>query len=304
MSTRRRIYQSSLGSRIFDTANAIFMILFCISILFPIWDMIVQSFSLPEHITYLSVNLWPREWTLSAYRYVFSDATVLSAAGMTFARTVVGTLLHLAITCFAAYAMTMSDMPGRRFFIIYFLIPMFVGAGLIPSYLNMRALGLIDNFLVYVIPGSFSMYNAIVIRNYFYGIDSALRESAEIDGASQLTIFLRIMLPLSKPVLATVALWQIVGQWNAWFDNMIYTRGNPRLLTLQYLLRRMLDTLTTETQVEMSVSGVEAMGSTVDSNPDTIKAAMTIVVVLPIVFVYPFLQKYFVEGVMLGAVKG
>lgn len=193
-------------------------------------------------------------------------------------------------------------MPFRRIITAILLIPMFFSAGMIPAYINMKRLGLLNNFLVYVLPTGFSIYNTIIIRNYFFSIDKGMEEAASIDGASQVRIFASIIMPLSKPVIATVALWQMVGQWNAWFDNMVYCRRSASLTTLQYLLRRMLDSLTASTST--GASGVEAIGSMVDTNPDTIKAATTILVVLPIVAVYPFLQKYFVQGIMVGAVKG
>lgn len=177
-----------------------------------------------------------------------------------------------------------------------------MNAGIIPAYINIKNLGLTNSFWVYVLPTSFSIFNCIIVRNYFYSIDKSMEESASIDGASQFKIFRSIILPLSKPVLATVALWQLVGQWNAWFDNMMYTSQNSKLLTLQYMLRRMLERL--NTSGSSGVSGVDAMGVTVDASEDTVKAAITVIVVLPIVCVYPFIQKYFVKGIMVGAVKG
>ena len=193
-------------------------------------------------------------------------------------------------------------MPFRRVITGVLLIPMFFSAGMIPAYLNMKRLGLLNNFLVYILPTGFSIYNTIIIRNYFFSIDKGMEEAASIDGASQVRIFTSIMMPLSKPVIATVALWQMVGQWNAWFDNMMYCRRTSSLTTLQYLLRRMLDSITNSAM--NSGSGMEAIGSMVDANPDTVKAATTILVVLPIIMVYPFLQRYFVKGIMVGAVKG
>lgn len=221
---------------------------------------------------------------------------------MSVLRTVVGTAIHVVVCCMAAYSMTRTDMPFRRFITAVLLIPMFFSAGMIPAYLNMKRLGMLNNFLVYVLPSGFSIYNTIIIRNYFFSIDKGMEEAASIDGASQVRIFTSIIMPLSKPVLATVALWQMVGQWNAWFDNMVYCRRSANLTTLQYLLRRMLDSITASAST--AASGVEAIGTMVDTNPDTIKAATTILVVLPIVAVYPFLQKYFVQGIMVGAVKG
>ncbi|MDO4297900.1 MAG: carbohydrate ABC transporter permease [Lachnospiraceae bacterium] len=292
----------STGSKVFDTLNIIFMVLFCISIIIPFWDVIVRSFSRAQDISYMHINFLPKVWTLDAYKYVLRDDGILHALFISVARTVLGTILHIIVCSLAAYTLTRNEMPFRSIITTILLIPMFFNSGMIPAYLNMKNLGLLNNFLVYILPSAFSMYNTIIIRNYFYSIDKSMEESASIDGASQLKIFTAIIFPLSKPVIATVALWQMVGQWNAWFDNMMYTRRTESLTTLQYLLRRMLDAITNSTNT--SASGVEAMGSLVDTNPDTIKAATTILVVLPIVVVYPFLQKYFVQGIMAGAVKG
>ena len=216
--------QQSVYSKAFDVFNIVFMILFCITILIPFWDMIVRSFSRAQDISFMHVNFFPKVWSFEAYAYCFKDSEILNAMLISVARTVLGTAFHIVVTCLAA----------------------------------------------------------------------------NIDGASPLQVFVRIIMPLSKPVLATVSLWQIVGQWNAWFDNMIYTRSVPELTTLQYLLRRMLDTM----QKKDAQNLIDVAGSNMDINPETVKAATTVIVVLPIIMVYPFLQKYFVKGIMVGAVKG
>ncbi len=294
--------KQSVGSRVFDICNAVFMIAFCITIILPFWDVIVRSFSRAQDISYMHINLFPKVWTLDAYKYCFQDNEILTAFGVSVLRTIIGTFIHVIVCCMAAYSLTRTEMPFRRIITAILLIPMFFSAGMIPAYINMKRLGLLNNFLVYVLPTGFSIYNTIIIRNYFFSIDKGMEEAASIDGASQVRIFASIIMPLSKPVIATVVLWQMVGQWNAWFDNMVYCRRSASLTTLQYLLRRMLDSLTASTST--GASGVEAIGSMVDTNPDTIKATTTILVVLPIVAVYPFLQKYFVQGIMVGAVKG
>lgn len=294
--------KSSLASKIFDTCNAIFMIVFCISILFPFWDMIVRSFSRPQDISYIHLNLWPKVWAFDAYSYCFRDSAIVHAFFVSIARTVVGTVLHVIVCCMAAYSLIHSEIPFRKLIMGFFIIPMFISGGMIPTYLNMKNLGLLNTFWVYVIPTAFSVFNCIIIRNYFFSIDRGMEEAASIDGGSVTQIFFRVILPVSKPVLATVSLWQMVGQWNAWFDNMIYCRSNANLTTLSYTLRRMLDSVTEKLNTGVGVA--EAMGETVELNSDTVKAATTIIVTLPIILVYPFLQKYFVQGIMVGAVKG
>lgn len=294
--------KKSTASKVFDACNALFMIAFCITILFPLWDVIVRSLSRPQDISYMSLNLFPKNFTVDAYQYCLENEGLVQAVIVSVARTALGTVLHLIVVALCGYALTKQELPFRNLIQTYFLIPMFVSAGTIPIYINIKNLGLTDSFWVYVLPTSFSIFNCIIVRNYFYSIDKSMEESASIDGASYFTIFKDIILPLSKPVLATVALWQMVGQWNAWFDNMMYNQGNKKLLTLQYMLRRMLDRL--NTSGSSGVSGVDAMGVTVDASEDTVKAAITVIVVLPIVCVYPFVQKYFVKGIMVGAVKG
>ena len=289
--------KKSTARRIFDFCNAVFMIVFCITILFPLWDVIVKSLSRPQDISYMNLNLIPKHITFEAYRYSLENAGVFQAAVVSVARTVVGTLIHLGIVSMAAYALTKPQMPYIKIIQAYFLIPMFVGAGTIPVYLNMKDLGLINTFWVYILPTGFSMYNCIIVRNYFFSIDRGMEESASIDGASQFRIFGSIILPLSKPVLATVALWQMVGQWNAWFDNMLYNAQNENLRTLQYMLRRMMERM--ETSGTPAVEGLMIM----DVTEDTVKAAVTVIVIVPIMCVYPFIQKYFVKGIMVGAVK-
>lgn len=294
-----RFLKKSMSSKIFDFCNAVFMIAFCITIIFPIWDIVVKSLSSAGDISYMSLNLIPKKITFSAYEYCLKNEGAFHALFVSVARTIIGTLIHIVITSMAAYALSKPQLPCIKFIQIYFLVTMFVSAGTIPTYLNMKELGLTNSFLAYVLPSGFSMYNCIVLRNYFYSIDRGMEESASIDGASQIRIFLSIILPLSKPVLATVALWQMVGQWNAWFDNMLYNAQNEKLRTLQYLLRRMLD--------RMSSSGTrnaDALLQVTDMTEDSVKAAVTVIVMIPIMCVYPFIQKYFVKGIMIGAVKG
>ena len=300
MKNRSKI-KTSLGSKVFDVFNYTFIGLFCLSVLFPLWNELVMSMLRPEDISYVNLNLIPKNPTFDAYLYCFKNPLLWVALRNSVLRTILGTAYHLLVCCMAAYALTFPDMPFIRPITIIFLITMFFSGGLIPSYLNMKNLGLLENFLVYIIPGGFSMYNTIIIRNYFFTIDKAMRESATIDGASTMQTFVYIILPLSTPVLATVGLWQMVGQWNAWFDNLIYARSDS-LITLQYMLRMITNNLydMLSEMNNQSLVAEKAMNFT----PDSIVAATTIIVITPIICVYPFLQKYFVKGIMLGAVKG
>lgn len=301
MKRKKNKIKASAGSIIFDIFNYSFIVLFCISVLFPVWNTIVTSLLRSEDISYLHLNLFPKNPTLDSYKYCLSDPMLWVALRNSVLRTILGTAYHLLVCCLAAYALTFSDMPFIKPITIIFLITMFFSGGTIPSYLNIKDLGLLNNFLVYVLPGGFSMYNTIIIRNYFFTIDKSMRESANIDGASMIQVFFIIILPLSLPVLATVGLWTMVGQWNSWFDNLIYVRSES-LITLQYMLRKITnnvqDMLTQMNQGNMMAE--QAFSYT----PDSIVAATTVIVVLPIICVYPFLQRYFVKGIMVGAVKG
>ncbi len=297
---RNRIKTSTSG-KVFDTFNYLFIIFFCISIMFPLWNMIVVSLSRPLDISYLNLNLYPKNPTLDAYVFCLRNNEMWIALRNSVARTVIGTIYHLVVCCFAAFAMTRAEMPFLKVFTLIFLVTMFFGGGLIPTYLNIRNLGLLDNFLVFILPGGFSMYNTIIIRNYFFSIDKSMEESATLDGASMLQVMIWIILPLSTPVLATVGLWQMVGHWNAWFDNMIYARS-PSLVTLQYLLRRISNDVQAMNDEMQKFSAVSEQ--TKQYTAESVIAATTVIVVTPIICVYPFLQRYFVKGIMLGAVKG
>jgi putative aldouronate transport system permease protein len=294
--------KKSMSDRVFNALNTIFMALIMFTILFPFWDMLVVSFSSTETASTLSFNLWPKKWSFTSYQYCFADKKIYSAFFISVLRTVSGTLLHLVTICLAAYPLSKRKLPWRKAISVFFMIPWFFSGGMIPAYLMNRTYGLVDNFLIYILPGAFSFYVLMIVRNYIVSIDPELEESATIDGAGYWSILWRIIIPLSKPVLATVALWEMVSQWNAWFDCMIYIR-NDRLIVMQYLLRKMT------TQLEMLSSDMAAFAlssrnSSIQFTTETVKSAITIIVILPIICVYPFLQKFFVKGIMLGAVKG
>ncbi len=293
--------KKSLGSKIFDTANVVFMIIFSITILYPIWDMIVISLSAVEDVTFMSINLFPKEVIWDSYIFILNDADFYNAFIVSVARTVIGTVYQVTICSLCAFALTKTDLPFRKLITYILIVPMFFSGGLIPTYVNIRNLGLLDNFLVYILPYGFSIFNTIVIRNFMLSIDKGLEEAAVVDGANYLRVLFQIILPLSLPILATVSLWAMVGQWNSWFDNLIYVREEG-LQTLQYMLRQMM--MQTEMLQSEALGFAADVGIGTDFNSVTLRAAITVVVVLPIVMVYPFLQKYFIKGMMAGAMKG
>lgn len=277
------------------------MILFGITVLFPIWNMLVISFSAKEDISFMSVNLFPKHFELGAYAYCFQNDQFYHAFVISVLRTSIGMVYHVLLCACAAYSLSRMDLPFRKIILFYLLIPMFISGGLIPTYVNMKNLGLLNNFLVYVLPVGFSIYDTIILKNYFLSLDRSLEEAATVDGASYFRIFFQIIFPLATPILATIALWSMVSQWNAWFDNLIYCR-QENLLTLQYLLRKMI--METEALTRDASIAMMDESSVLAFNSENIRSATTILIILPIVLVYPFLQKYLVKGMMAGAIKG
>ena len=298
---RMRAYKHSRMSNLFDICLVIVMVLFCITILYPVWDMLVTSFSIGSESSVLHINIWPKTLTLDSYIYCLQDPAVYKAFLVSVYRTVCGTILHLIVLTLAAYPLSKRDLPQRPAIIFFFLVPMFFSGGLIPTYLLIRNLGLIDSLLVYILPPAFSAYSMLIYRNYLMAMDVSIEESAYIDGANVLQILFKIILPLSKPVVATLALWSMVGHWNAWFDSMIYFTSNDKIVIQLYLRRLMDNTNLLSSEMQMYMSNMAGL-TTFTSR--TVRAAITVIVITPIICVYPFLQKYFVKGIMLGAVKG
>lgn len=291
--------RKSLGDKAFGVIAAVIVIAFSVTIIFPMWNLLVISFNNSSTGVMSGLELLPRKFTLENYKKVLSNEYIWIGYRETVFRTVVGGVLSLLCTAMGAYALSKKKLPHRTFFSVFVLIPMFFSGGLIPSYLWNISLGLKDNRWVLILPGLVNSYNLIVMRSFFAAMPEELEESAKIDGASQFRIFFQIIMPLSKAGLATVGLWIVVGHWNAWFDAMVYM-DDPKKLPLQIVLRRIL--LEGSNQI-MNMNALASEGQTAIS-PDTLKAATVFVCILPILCVYPFIQKYFTQGAMIGAVKG
>ena len=271
--------------QIFPIVNTIIMILFVIITLYPVLNTLAISLNDGTDSLRGGIYLLPRKFTWKNYITVLQKDNLITGAYVTVARTVIGTVLALISNAILAFIVS-----RKRF--------MFKNGGLIPTFLLYKGLGLTNSFWVYVIPGMVSAFNMLVIRTYMNGIPDSLEESAQLDGAGYTTIFLKIYSPLCKPVYATVALFVAVGQWNSWFDAMLYNRMNGKLTTLQYELMKLLSSVTNTS------SSVEAMKNAVGTvTPTSVRAAATIITILPIICIYPFLQKYFVTGLTLGGVK-
>ena len=290
---------------IFDTFNYTFMIFLCVVMLYPFLNTLAISLNDATDSIKGGIYLWPRVFTWYNYEHVFDSSHIFTATLTSVLRTVIGTATSLLATAMVAYAISRQEFVLRRSITLIFVLTMYMHGGLIPEFLLMRNLGLIGTFWVYILPGVIGVFNLIVIRSFIEGLPQSLFESAKIDGAGDFTVFFKIVLPLSLPVLATVSLFVAVGQWNSWFDVFIYNSSKVELSTLQYELMKLLQN-SNASMSSRSTAAIHASGQVASANtvtPVSVRATMTIVASVPIICVYPFLQKYFVHGLTLGSVK-
>ncbi|KAA8783605.1 putative aldouronate transport system permease protein [Paenibacillus sp. 4624] len=299
-----RLRNSSAGDRAFDAINITFMICLMIVTIYPFINMIAVSLNNANDAIRGGIYLWPREWTLDNYKYIFGESDIYHATLISALRTIIGTIVSVFCTAMLAYTLSRQEFVLRKFVTMFFVFTMYFSGGLIPGYLLIRDLGLIGSFWVYIIPGIIGVFNMIVIRSFIEGLPEGILESARIDGAGEFTTFIRVVLPLTIPAMATVSLFVAVGQWNSWFDVFLYNSSNKELSTLQYELMKILQTSTTAATSSASDVYQAAENSGVAVTPTSIRATMTIIASVPILMVYPFLQKYFVQGMTIGGVKG
>lgn len=286
------------GELIFDSINVFIMIIICFLTIYPIWYTIVNSFNDGADAMKGGIYWLPRKFTLENYKVVFQNNGIVKAMGITVAKTVIGTSVHIFFTAIVAYALSKKDLVGRKIYMTLGLITLFFGGGLIPYYLLIKNIGLLDNFLVYIIPAMFSFYDLLIFKAFFSQIPPALEEAARIDGASDIKIFLKVVIPISLPVIATIALFHGVYQWNDYFTGMIFI-NNPDLQPIQTYLYKVV-AQSSANSMTANMPGTIA-GAAVTSQ--SIKLATMVITTFPIVCVYPFLQKYFVKGMLLGSVK-
>lgn len=268
--------------------------------LYPFLNVLAISLNDSTDTVRGGIYIWPREFTLENYKTIFGYSTLIQGFKITIYRTFVGTVLGLISSSMVAYTLSRPDFGARKFVSTFLAMTMYVSGGLVPTYMLMRHLDLIGTFAVYILPGLISAFNVFVIRSFMDGLPYALQESAKLDGANDFTIYYKIILPLCKPVLATIALFLAVGQWNSWFDTYLYNGNKEHLTTLQYELMKILQSTNQGSKMANANDLVNQMSQV---SPESIKMAITIVVTVPILFIYPFLQRYFVEGMTLGAVK-
>lgn len=292
----------SIPDRAFDVLNIFIMLLLMIVMLFPFWNTIVVSFNDAIDSIKGSVSWWPRKFTFYNYANLFRTNKLINAFWISVSRTVLATVLNVFFSSLTAYILSRKDFILRKLMTVFLVATMYISPGLIPTYFNYKDLGLINNYLVYIWPAALGVFNVIVIRTFMNGLPESLAESAKIDGAGEFRIFLQIIMPLCKPVLATVALWVAVGAWNSWFDTYIFASSKQWLSTLQYEMMKLLSSSIIQSAQANPNAAATTRANTV--TPMSIRAAITVVASLPIIFVYPFLQKYFVTGLQLGGVKG
>ena len=290
--------KTSAWDKVFVVCNTLFMIAFVVVTLYPVLNTLAISFNDGTDALRGGIYLWPRKWTLKNYITVLQKQNLITGAYITVARTVSGTLLALAANAILAFIVSRKNFLFKRELSLFWVITMYVNGGMIPTFLLYRGLHLTNSFWVYIIPGMFSAFNMLVIRTYMAGIPDSLEESAQLDGAGYTTIFLKIISPLCKPEYATVALFVAVGQWNSWFDAMLYNRMSSHLTTLQYELMKLLSSVTNQGTSAEAMKNAAGTGT-----PTSVRAAATILTMLPIICLYPFLQRYFVTGLTIGGVK-
>lgn len=294
---------------VFDVVNTLVLVIFSLFVLYPFYQCVIVAFSDGSDITMNGmVYLWPRKSSLESFKYMVKNADFLLSVRNSVVRTVAGSLISVLVTSGFAFALSHSELKLRKLYTMLGLITMYFSGGLIPTFLVIKSIGLYDTFWVYLLPSAFNMFNAMVFLSYFRGVPRALEESATIDGANEIVYFFKVMLPVSIPVFACVLLFDAVGQWNAYYDCMIYTQSDQltvlahrfakMLLAAQYIEERVADAATAGASAEELM----AMRGPVSSL--TTQMAAMVLTVVPIMCIYPFLQKYFMQGIMVGSLKG
>lgn len=289
------VQDKTIGNRIFDMVNYTLLLLIALLCVMPFIYVLAVSFTSPAEVAKGGLILWPKEWSLASYRYIFSTNTLVRSMLVSIYITVLGTLINLIFTSLMAYPLAKTHLRGRQTILLAVLFTMLFGGGMIPTYFVVKALHLTNTLWSLMIPGAISAFNLIVLKNFFQQIPDGLEDSARIDGCNEVGVLFRIVLPLSLPAMATFGLFYAVGHWNQFFNAILYINDNTKW-PIQVLLR------------EVVILASSSIGdSTIDSTeiqPLTIRMAVIVFATIPILLVYPFLQKHFAKGVMLGSVKG
>lgn len=287
--------KKDVDGRLFDLINVIILIIFTILIIVPLWNVLISSFASGQALARGNFIFWPDELSLENYKAVFRDSSMIRAFFVSVAKTVIGVLTHVFFCAMMAFAMSKANLKGRKLYSTMGIITMFFSGGMIPTYLLIRELGLLNSFWVYIIPALLSYYDVIILMNFFRNVPDSLEESAMIDGAGYWRVFLQIILPLSKPALATIALFNGVNQWNDFMTARIYITDKT-LYPLQMKLYEII--------VQSQTQGMQNIGTAVaQSTTKGVQLATIVMTTIPILLIYPLLQKHFISGMMVGAVK-
>jgi putative aldouronate transport system permease protein len=285
-----------------EMVRSVIIVGFSLLILYPFIYCLAYSLSNSNAAMLTNITVYPVKFTFANYKKVFDNNDMYFAALVSLSRSVIGAIWCLSVTTMAAFAASKRFLPGHKFFNMLFIIPMYISGGLIPTYVIMNKLGLFNNFLVYILPHGFYAFNMLLIRTYFDTLPESLEESAKIDGASVSRVFFSIVLPLSMPVLSVITMFTLIWQWNSWFDVVLYIT-KKHLYPLQTILQNMLLDAATSTNQLLS-GGIDISGGNKSISPESLRMATLIITIIPIIAIYPFFQKYFVAGIMIGSVKG
>lgn len=293
--------KTSMGRKVFLAVDVIVILLLCLICMVPLLNLLAYSFSASQPIIENKFFIWPKEFTLKAYQYVLESKEFWSSVSVSVKRVLLGVPLNTLLTILVAYPLSKDErqFKARKYYVAYMLTVMLFNGGLMPTYYIVSKTKLIDTVWALIIPGAVPIFNCIVLMNFFRGIPSELEESAKLDGASQWQILWRIFIPISKPSLATIILFSLINHWNSWFDGLIYSNH-----TTNYPLQSYLQTLVTSTTEILAQGDVKAIAKLVDINDTNMKAAQIFISVIPLMLIYPFLQKYFTTGLTMGSVKG
>ncbi|RXZ82428.1 carbohydrate ABC transporter permease [Paenibacillaceae bacterium] len=299
----KQFYKLTTGEKVFKIVIYLLIIALCLSIILPFMNILALSFNAGKDAERGGVYFWPRLWSIENYKEVFLSANIGKAFGISIFRTVVGTLASVFMTAMAAYALKGKTMPGVKFFTLIIFFTMLFSGGIIPYYMLLKSLSLTNTIWVYIIPGLYSAWNLIIMRTFFQQIHPSLEESARIDGYNDFSIFMKIIMPLSRPVVAVIALFNAVTHWNDWFTGAFYVRS-ASLRPLSTLLQEMLMRAEAlrDTLAQAAGSRYELLEK-IQVTGNSLKMATIMIVVTPIILIYPFIQKYFAKGVMIGSLK-
>ncbi len=296
--------KTSIGYKIFKVFLYIFMGILAAVCLVPFLHTLAKALNDGNDTMLGGLTIFPRKFTLQNFQMLLSDTSLYGAAIVSILSVIFVIVTNLGIQFMSAYVLSHADLPGRKKIMLFTIIPTFISAGMIPTYILYSKLGLLNNFMVYWLPGIYSFYNVMILRSYIEGsVPTALLEAAKLDGAGEVRIMMQIVFPLCKPVLATVALWLAVGTWNNWTTTLYYITDSD-LFNLQYKLMQVVkESERLQQLLQQAQMTGEVVTDQVKSTPESLQCAQVILTALPIVMVYPFLQKYFVKGITIGAVK-